>query len=55
MKVAELFIYAGYDVSQCEDNGRSTAKVLEDWDAFDADMESFLKRFLNGKDLYFCH
>lgn len=55
MKIAELFIQAGYDASRCENDGRSVAKVLEDWNVFDTDMESFLRRFIDGKDLNTCH
>ena len=55
LKVAESFVQAGYDVSRCENDGRSTAKVLEDWGVFDTDMENFLEKFLDGKDLYSCN
>jgi len=52
--VAELFVLAGYDISQCENDGRSTASVLQDWGVFDEDMERFLRQFNKETDLLSC-
>lgn len=54
IQVAELFINAGYDLSQCEVDGRSTAAVLQSWELLDNDIEGFLVLKAGGEDIFSC-
>lgn len=54
IRIAELFVKAGYDAWRCESDGRSTAEVLEDWGALDRESEKFLVEILGEKELRVC-
>ncbi|WHI47321.1 hypothetical protein [Microbulbifer sp. VAAF005] len=54
IQVAELFISAGYDLSQCESDGRSTASVLRDWGVLDEDFKVLLSQAVNNGDIFSC-
>lgn len=55
IQVAELFINAGYDMSRCETDGRSTAAVLQDWGMLDKEFQEFLTQKLGSEDMFSCH
>lgn len=54
IEMAKQFILAGYDISSCESDGRSTATVLRDWGVLDADIKSFIVGFYEGDDVFDC-
>lgn len=54
LKIAELFIAAGYDATRCEAPGRSTAALLREWGLLDEDAKDFLLRHSQSGDIFSC-
>jgi len=55
IQIAKFFVSAGYDISRCETDGRSTANVLRDWGVLDKEIEMFLTQTVKSRDIFSCH